>query len=417
MATLNPHNSAAHLNDVIAHVELRATHGDAESARLVRSVRQLTAIAAGAWPAQSANAFDLALRLLNLAATIHDESTNTPGATFQLAELALSRLAVALEQGVENPMTAAEELLSAWKRQTLLSRELVEEIIVDAGQDNVLAELQSLLNNELATSREGAALNISGRHRGPQLRDYILFAARVQAACGEHDASIKTLASSVELDADVLETSAEVYLETGNIEQAIDRLRKALIVSDEPRHIREELYELYLEIGEREAAIAEMVGLLRETNDVLYWNILVHELAESAPERLAALRQELAERTPGLHVEILIHEGDVLGVARASRGKNFTAAELWRTGDYLATRRPGAAMKLYLRAMTLEGAVARSRVECETLGSRIERVQPFFAEREGGELKLKKAAKEILARHKKNIPLQREFERIFGRLK
>ena len=398
------------VEQALSQLELRAQHGDVTSRQVGHAVRQLTALAAWAWPETAPGGFALALRLLDLASALHENAETTPPAAWQLAELALTRLSQALADGPGVAADVAPRLVELWQGHRLISRELLEELVTESADVALLHALAEQLVNALH-----ADVSLRGARPGvmapPRARDVALFAARVQAALGQLDASLAELSRVNEADPIVLEASADLYAEGGHFAEAIDRLRRALLVTDEPLHIREQLYELYLESGQRELAIQEMLGLLQASGDPLYWNILVHELSEHAPERLESLRRELAVTAPGLHVEILIHEGDVAAVAAAARGKNFSAAELWRVGDYLSTRRPAAAMTLYLRAIALQGAAARSRQECAELGQRLDRVVPFFRKHES-DTRLRKAFRDVLARHRRNIPLERELERV-----
>lgn len=416
MNILNSTNSAPHLQEALAQMELRAAHPATNPSRFEASLRQLAALAAGAWPEDANVGFALAVRMLALSSTL-TENGIAPGATLQLAELALSHISaeLPLQRGV--PTTVARTLLDSWHTQQSLPRDLVAEVYVQSAPKAVLRELILLLDEEVdegSNQRHGVDFTASLFRRGtqPEHRDYLLFHAKAQAANGRVADSMRTLAQT-DVDADILEASAEMLADDGNYEAAIERLRRALVLTDDRRGIREQLYELLKTSGDLDGAYQELFTLLRESNDVLYWNILVHELSDAAPEQLLAYRAKLAEHFPGLNVEILIHEGDQAGVVAASKGKNFTAAELWRIAEYLRTRRPGAAIQLYLRSFSLGGATARTRQECETFANQLESVLPFFEAQNAG-ARLKRTAKEALARHKRNIPLEREMERVFG---
>lgn len=416
MTYLNPTNSADHLRDVVAQMELRAEHGSSDIGRLVQTLRQLTAVAAGAWPADNVAGFELAVRLLNLSALLNGHAASQ-AAVVQLAELGLGHLGVDLRGSVRAPESAASTLLDTWVAHTVLPRDLVAEVIVDTAPKAVIDALSRLLLIELEEDADHVhppdfTASLVRKGSRPTHRDFLLFHARVQAAAGRLADSMATL-RNVQADAATLETTIELLAENGQYAEAIDRLQRALVVADDTRYLREQLYELRKESGDSAGAHNELFALLRESGDVLYWNILVNELTDTNPGQLTDYRHALAQNTPGLHVEILIHEGDISAVVSAIRGKNFTAAELWRVADYLGTRRSGAAVQLYLRAFTLFGATARTRQECETLGDRLEAVLPFFEEHNAAP-RLKKTAVESLARHKKNIPLQREYERVFG---
>lgn len=416
MAFLTSHNSAAHLHDVVAQMEQRASLGVSDAARLEGLVRQLTTTAAAAWPSEARAGLSLGLRLFSLSATLQDQSVRT-AVIAPLAELALSRLSIELRSATEEDAELASTLLSLWHRIYVLPRHLSAEVIAESAPCWLLDELSALLTEELieGTNQKHpvditASLLRPGTH--PTQRDYLLFHARVEAARG-NIASVVNGLRGTNVDVSLLGASAEMLADAGQHEQAIQNLKKALVLATDTRAIREQLYERYKDAGQNEEAHAQLFTLLRESGDLLYWNILVHELTDADPARLVALRRQIAEQTPGLHAEIFIHEGDVQGVVTAARAKNFTATELWRIADYLRTRRSGAATPLYLRAITLGGATARTRQECEALGARVERILPFFDEQNAG-LRLRRTAKEALARHKKNIPLQREFERVFG---
>lgn len=416
MHTLNSSNSAPHLHDAVSQMELRAAHPSTAPSRFEESIRQLNTLAAGAWPSDATVGFELAIRLLSLASTLA-ENKIAQSATLQLAEFSVGRIGSELPFQSLPADETARTLLQTWHKQQALPRDLVAEIFVEAAPVSVLDSLLVLLEEELdegANQLHPVDFTASLFRRGsqPEHRDYVLFHAKAQAARGMIDASIRTL-SQTEVDADILEASAELLADDGNFEGAIERLRRALVLRDDRQSIREQLYQLLKDAGHLEAAHQELFALLRESGDVLYWNILVNDLHESNPEALVAYRELLADKLPGLNVEILIHEGDLSGVVAASKGKNFNASELWRIAQYLRSRRPGAALQLYLRSFSLGGATARTRQECETYGNQLESVLPFF-EAQNATARLKKTVKDALARHKRNIPLERELERVFG---
>lgn len=416
MHTLNSSNSAPHLHDAVSQMELRAAHPTTNAARFEDSIRQLCTLASGAWPSDATTGFELAVRLLGLASTLTEHKI-APSATLQLAEFALGRIGNELPFQALPATEAARTLLTSWHTQQALPRDLVAEVYVEGASAPTLDALIALLEEEL---NEGAdqlhpvdfTASLFRRGTLPEHRHYVLFHAKAQAARGLIDASMRTL-SQAEIDADILETSAELLADGGNYEAAMERLRRALVLSDDRRNIREQLYQLLKDAGDAEGAHQELFSLLRETGDVLYWNILVHELAVDNADQLAAYRCFLADKLPGLNAEILIHEGDLSGVVAAAREKNFNASELWRIAQYLRTRRPGAALPLYLRAFTLGGATSRTRQECEEFGRQLEAVLPFF-ESQNATARLKRTVKEALARHKRNIPLEREVERVLG---
>lgn len=416
MPLLTPQNSAAHLHDVVAQMEHRASLGVTDASRLEGLVRQLTSTAAGAWPSNAQEGLSLALRLLTLCTTLQDQPASRR-AVLPLAELALSRLSVELPTADTSFAELAQLLLTAWHRLYVLPRDLFAEVLAESAPQPLLDALSTQLDEELfegANHQHPVDFTASLSRPGtlPTHRDYLLFHARVEAARGNYATLLRGLETS-DTDVSMLGASAEMLADAGQHEQAIANLKRALVLATDTRSIREHLYELYKDLGQDEEAHAQLFILLRESGDVLYWNILVHELTESNPARLAELRQQIADTTPGLHAEIFIHEGDVMGVVQAARAKNFTSTELWRIADYLRTRRPGAAVQVYLRAISLAGATSRTRQECESLGDRLEGILPFF-EAQNATQRLQRTAKEALARHKKNIPLQREFERVFG---
>jgi tetratricopeptide (TPR) repeat protein len=329
----------------------------------------------------------------------------------ELAELALGRLHSALDSLEAPNQAVAPELFELWERQSILPRNLLEEMIVDAASESIVNEIASLATERLH-ERANDETGIVFENDGPKTQDFHVFLARIQSELGQFDESLATLDEAFEADAFVFETAASMLIEQGELEQAIEHLEKAVLVSDTPELLHEQLYELYSETGNHDAAVDVLINLLTSTHEILYWNILIQELGENS-SRLADIRDSLADNHPGLHVEIMMHESDARGVAKAARGKNFTADELWSIGHYLKSVRPAAATKLFLRALTLEGAAARSRVECATLGEHIDQVVPFFEGRDRMD-RLEKGFKKVLSRHKNNIPLEREFDRIFG---
>lgn len=399
------------LNDLVARVEQRVEHGGARERRLLENARLLRGNAAYFWPADATEGYRLSLRLLRLADALHREAAQARETALDLAELALSRMHRSLEELNEAPADAAEQLCAFWQTQTVLPRSLVEEMVVDAASDSLLKELVQVTTKRLrqrATDEAGILIHANGA-RTP---DFHLFLARLQSELGQLDESFATLDEAFEADGFVLETAASMLIEQGELEQAIQHLEKAALVSETPQLLQEQLYELYCEIGNQDAAISVLTNLLKSTHEILYWNILIQELDEN-PKRLQALRDKLAEDMPGLHIEIMMQESDARGVAKAARGKNFTAEELWSIGHYLKSVRPAASSKLFLRALALAGADSQSRAECADLGEHVEAAMSFFAERDSVD-RLQKAFQQALAHHKKNIPLEREYERIFG---
>lgn len=399
------------LNDLIARIEQRVEHGGAREQRLLENARLLRGNAAYFWPVDATEGYRLSLRLLRLADALHREAAQARETALDLAELALSRMHSSLGSLPDAPMDAAEQLCALWQSQSVLPRNLIEEMIVDAASDSLLIELARVTTERLrqrASDEAGIIIHTDG----PRTQDFHVFLARIQSELGQLDESFATLDEAFEADGFVLETAASMLIEQGELQQAIQHLEKAALVSDAPQLLQEQLYELYCEVGNQDAAIDVLTNLLKSTHEILYWNILIQELDEK-PARLQALRDRLAEDMPGLHIEIMMQESDARGVAKAARGKNFTAEELWSIGHYLKAIRPAASSKLFLRALALQGADSHSRTECAELGKNVEAAMSFFDGRDSLD-RLQKAFKQALAGHKKNIPLQREYERIFG---
>jgi hypothetical protein len=252
-----------------------------------------------------------------------------------------------------------------------------------------------------------AALAVNGP------RDNALLLARLTAAAGDLDEALRILDDEPIGDPRVLETTAAVLLDASRGVEAMEHLRKALVKSRHSARIRERIIDFHIQNNEIDPVVDQVFVLLEEEGDLVYWHLLTNWIAEHQPERLEQLRRRLRIQLLPKYVEVLMDEGDITGVAEATAAKTFSYEQLWRLGDFLSTHAAEIADKLYERAVVLQGSTAQSKVDCAALGERIEKILPFY-ERIGKPTKPRRLFRDVLERSRNNIPLKREFERVFG---
>ncbi|MCB9507883.1 MAG: hypothetical protein H6698_06135 [Myxococcales bacterium] len=312
----------------------------------------------------------------------------------------------------------AELLVDAWSEAVLLPRTVFADIVIEAATPPVLRSVElSVMRRAHRLRHQVTALmdTLSGGSDAPQAsaREHVLYHARLQSRAGRIDDALETLDPEPLSDPKVSLAYAEVLVEHGRTDAAIDRLRRCLVVIADKRQIRERLLEVFLDVGDAGAAIDQAIHLVAETGEVTAWDAVCVALGESHGDQLRAVRDALETDNPPLYVELLMAQGDAEAVARASRAKTFSYEQLWRIGDFLAGEGGTRAARVYERAIALQGAVAQSKLQCQDLGMRLEAVTPYFVSIERP-TKVQRLAKELLATHKNNVPLRREFERLYG---
>lgn len=333
------------------------------------------------------------------------------------AELALTGIYRGLSATGDEALDRLEPILDAWAAAAVLPRVVFTEVLLDASTEPVRTRLLELATARFRRARLYAAMPAPGVVGEPSAvagaRELALLVARLRSRAGDLGGALEALEDEAMTDERVALAYATVYREHGRLEEAIDRLQRCLVVAGDKRAVGEALVDAHVDAGQIEPAIQTLLRLLSDTSDVTYWEMLTSLALESDPARLTALRAELAEKLPALHVEVLIADGDVRQVADASRAKTFSYEQLWRIGDFLARNGDRTAARVYERAILLHGAVAQSKLQCAELGARLESVIPFFESIERP-TKPARLAKELLAKNKNNIPMRREFERVFG---
>jgi tetratricopeptide (TPR) repeat protein len=244
-------------------------------------------------------------------------------------------------------------------------------------------------------------------------RDNALLLARLCAASGDLQRALKLLDEEASTDPRVLETTGAVLLDAGQGDEAMEYLRRALVKSRHGARIRERMLQHYLERGDEAATLEQVLQLLEETGELYYYHLAANWLASTDPARLSWLREQLRDRALPKLVELYMEEGDIDAVAEATNAKTFSHDQLWKLGDFLQDHAPAIASKLYERAILLQGSTAQSKLECASLSERVERVLPFYSAI-GKPTKPRRMFRDLLDRSKNNIPMKREFDRLFG---
>ncbi len=382
--------------------------------------KQLHAAVVSVWPRAPERSAALVVEALAATHRWAARTTQMPRSLRLASDVLITRLARDLQALADEQLVDhVTPLLDAWCLAADAERDLIARLFLERAGPLTLAKLDAQVSFRATHARHrmgspGAAPN--GDVAGARAREFVVLLARVRAAQGRVDEAIAGLEDESGSDPRVLCAHAEILSEAGRGAEALERLRRCLIVLDDKARIRERIFDAYLADGEYDLAVEQQFLLLEETGDVLYWDVLGDALAPEQAERIAILDDELRDRAPALHIEVLISRGDVDAVAAAARAKTFSFQQLWRIGDFLAAHDHRKAATVYERAMTLEGAVAQSKVECADFGTRIEGVLPYF-ERIGRTTKPRRIARAALGRAKNNVPLRRELERIFPSLR
>jgi hypothetical protein len=339
----------------------------------------------------------------------------------QASEAAFQRLTRLLPLCDDHDPDLIEEVLNAWRSCGPGSRFLFTIVFLHYGGDSLLGRLRDALRREHDRSRneqlglpETPIIMTAGAL--PPItspRDNALLLARLTARLGDIAGALELLEQEPTGDPRVLETAAALLLDAGQGDEAMEHLRKALVKSRHGARIRERMMDYCIAQKDIDGFIEQVFLLLEENGDLHYWHLLTDYIGTHAPARLEEVRLGLRERMLPKFVEVLMDEGDFEGVSEATNAKTFSYDQLWRLGEFLEVHAASIAERLYERAILLQGSVAHSKIECASLGDRIERALPFF-ERIGKPTKPRRLFRDLMERSKNNIPLKREFERLFG---
>lgn len=378
--------------------------------------KQLVDDLRGHWPDEAQERLSLALRAFRIAASWAERAKGPQKPVLIASELALTHIAVALPLSAPSNEDVAA-LVDAWDESIVVDREAVETILLEGLDDAALASVESSLRR-LSHQRkhEVAGLLETMQRDGPMARatsrQCVLFHGKVLAALDRFDDAFDQLETESPSAPAVILAWADVMERAGDFEGALERLKRGLIVVDEKERIRERMIGLYLSLEQVSGAVTQLVHLIAETEELLYWDLLC-DLFDGDRATLDPILEQLREESPAMHADVLMAHGDHDGVLGASSAKTYSFERLWRIGHFLAAKDEKTAAKVFERAIQLQGATAQSKAECVDLGQRIENVIPLF-ERIGRTTKPRRIAREIIKRQKNNVPLKREMERLFG---
>lgn len=418
-APLGDDTRAPGLSALVARLEKRLEQSRTPGRDVEALLGELLETLHAEWPSNPTRAAELAVRIAVASFSWFERTAEHPRGLRALPEVAVERLNAALTAAPALEADFAPELLAAWRHAPADLRDLLGRIIAARSSPAVLGRLEATLMADIAHQQVAppAAPGVMPGARAVAnpgwWRDHTVLLARVRAARGDIDGALRGLEREPSSDPRVLETAADILVGAGREDEGMERLKRAAVVATDPQRLRERLCDRLLEKGEFTAAIEQLGALLEESGDLTYWATLRAVAAAHAPQQIATTLARLQDRSPGLHIEVLMAEGDTAAVAAASSGKTFSYDLLWKLGDYLTNVEPASAARVYERAMLLQGATAQSRAQCTDLADRILRTQPVLESIGRGTL-LRRAAREILARQKNNIPLKRELERVFA---
>ena len=395
-----------------------------QSRRFSRDVdalfKQLSVALSVEWPEDPAEALALACRAFTTASYWGSRMEQPARSVRIAAEISLTVIHQTLDDidaGVVSELVGP--MLDAWAAASTLPRIVFTRVLVGG----VPAEARRAFDLQIQRrahqiKHQVTALmdSMQGTTGTASAREYVLLGARLNAADGDHDEALELIATEPLSDPKVINAYVDLLIELDRTGEAVDRLRRSLAVLPDKGPVRERLVELLIADNDIDGAVEQLLALLKEKSDVLSWEILCDLLAEQDPAQLRTIRDSLEEHSPALFVDVLIAQGDVESVARASRAKTFSYEQLWRIGHFLAEAGSRNAARVYERAIRLQGAVAQSKLQCIDFGVRLEAVIPYFESIERP-TKPARLAKELLARQRNNVPLRRELERIFGKMK
>jgi hypothetical protein len=357
---------------------------------------------------------------LRVAAQWAERGESPPRPVSLVAEVTFARLFETLPQLEDTDPDLVEEIFGVWRHCGPGTRFMFANVFLHRASEALLGRLRDRLAREqerqkspLQRLADGPALIRRGAAPQQGARDNALLLARITARLGDVDGALTLLEDEPAGDPRVLETQAAVLLAAGRQPEALEQLRRALIKSRHSNRIRERMVDQAIRMQDADALVEHVLTMLADDADLSWWHLLNEWLLEHAPQRLDAVRVALHHRALPRFVEVLMEEGDVAGVSETTSAKTFSHEQLWRLGDFLADPLPQVAESLYERAILLQGSVAHSKAECAILGERVERVIPFF-ERLSKPTKPRRLFRELLERARSNVPLRREFERLFA---
>lgn len=403
---------------IVSRIERRLD----QSRRFGRDVdalfKQLNVALSAQWPTDEKESLSLAARAFT-AASYWGSRMEQPARSVRVAaELALTTIHTELARVQPSVVSGSvEALLDAWAATSTLPRTVFTRVLVGGVPAKARRKFDLQIQRRAhQIKHEVTALleSMQGATATASAREYVLLGARLRAAEGEHEEALEAVASEPLSDPIVIEAYVDLLIDLGRKGEAVDRLRRSLAVLPDKRPVRERLVDLLVDAQDVNGAVEQLLALLKEQSDVLSWELLCDLLAEHDPKQLGEIRTTLHEESPALFVDVLIAQGDVEGVAKASRAKTFSYEQLWRIGHFLAENGSRKAARVYERAINLQGAVAQSKLQCVDFGVRLEAVIPYFESIERP-TKPARVAKELLGRQRSNVPLRRELERIFGK--
>ena len=378
-----------------------------------QGMRDLLHVAPSLWPQDAARTIALVDRLMKLGASWLARAANLSRALEMLGELCVQQLAEHLP-AAEGSETNVERLLITWRRCVLMPRHVLSATIVDHASPALAAALQPAVRREIFRIQTDRNLALRDRNTSPLQwsREAHVWLARLQARVDGLEPALETLASEQSAEPLLVEAAVDLLVDAGRRHEAAQTLERALLVATSKQRLRERLVALLDELGDREGAMEQLVLLLQETHDLLYWQTLERLFGEEV-ERVEELRARLWAENPPLRVLVAIEEGDHATVAEASEARHFSYDELWRIGDFLRSSHPAKASQIYERAALLQAAVANSKAEVSDLVQRFERVVPFFASIDRP-MRLRRIARDALRRSQSAPQLRRGLEELFG---
>jgi hypothetical protein len=362
-----------------------------------------------------------ALQTIRVAGQWAQRAQTTSRMVGQASEVAFQRLTRLLPNCTDHDPELLDEALEAWRSCGPGSRFLFMIVFLNFATPAFLRLLRDALQHEHLRSKVDTArlldapLIMTPGTIAPVAspRDNALLLARLMGRLGEVQGALDLLDLEPTGDPRVLETTAAVLLDARRGDEAMEQLRKALVKTRHSARIHERLLDYSIQNQDFDRVVEQVFVLLEESGELHYWHLLTDYVNQTAPSRAAEVRARLRDQMLPKFVEVLMDEGDFEGVSEATSAKTFSYDQLWRLGEFLEAHAPVIAERLYERAILLQGSVAHSKVECASLGDRIERTLPFF-ERIGKPTKPRRLLRDLLERPKNNIPLKREFDRLFG---
>lgn len=380
--------------------------------------KQLNVALSAEWPTDGLESLGLAARAFT-AASYWGSRVEQPARSVRVAaELALTTIHSELARAEASVVTElVEEMLDAWAATSTLPRIVFTRVLVGGVPEEARRQFELHIqrrSHQIKHQVTALMESMQGTTATASAREYVLLAARLRAADGEYEEALEMIAAEPLSDPIVIEAYVDLLIEQDRTTEAVDRLRRSLAVLPDKGPVRERLIDLFITAGDVDGAVEQLLALLKEQADVLSWELLCDLLAQEDPDQLNRIRASLEEESPALFVDVLIAQGDVEGVAKASRAKTFSYEHLWRIGHFLAENGSRKAARVYERAISLQGAVAQSKLQCVDFGVRLESVIPYF-ESISRPTKPARLAKELLGRQRNNVPLKRELERIFGK--